>query len=191
MPQVNQEELMKMQQQQQPTSESGAKATNEPEFDALSAINDIKANMVTRDEYNKVVAEKNKYLKALVNGTQEPTQEPKKLVNLEELREQLFGSEKTNWEGTCKSEVEFVGKLLELRNETIEQEGWDPMAGPNPNDKYAKFLPSDDDYAAAQEFVDYTSDCLEQANGDGKKFAMAFGSGLVDSSPNINPKLRR
>ena len=48
-------------------SESGNEGVNtETEFDPISAINDIKANTVSKEEYNKLKAEKDKYLKALI-----------------------------------------------------------------------------------------------------------------------------
>ena len=70
--------------------------TTETEFDPIQAINELKQNSVSKEAYNKVVAEKNKYLKALIDGSQVESTQPKQPVDLDAIRKDLFGKELSN-----------------------------------------------------------------------------------------------
>ena len=98
------------------------------EFDPVQAINELKKNSVSRDEYDKVVKEKNKYLKALVNGSGYENQPKNNLKTLDELKHDIYGD---NMDGNtkCKNDLELAKTMLEYRNRTIEEEGWDMWAG--------------------------------------------------------------
>ena len=56
--------------------------TTETEFDPVQAINELKQNSVSKEDYNKVVAEKNKYLKALIDGNQVAEVQKKEPVDI-------------------------------------------------------------------------------------------------------------
>ena len=78
------------------TSESGQEGnTTETEFDPVQAINELKQNTVSKEEYNKVKAEKDKYLKALIEGSQ-VADEKKEPVDIDELRTSLFTKDLDN-----------------------------------------------------------------------------------------------
>ena len=90
------------------TSESGQEGnTTETEFDPVQAINELKQNTVSKEEYNKVKAEKDKYLKALIEGSQ-VADEKKEPVDVDALRKSLFTEDLDN--------LTFAKKALELRN---------------------------------------------------------------------------
>lgn len=153
---------------------SGNEGNNVPEFDPVSAINDMKANMVKKGDYEKVVQERDKYLQALIDGSQVEETKEKDPVDLSKLSEKVFGNiNKYN------NVTDFVSDLLLLRDETIKQEGWDPAAGPNPNDRFARYAPTEEDYESAQEVADLIEASLEKADGNGKIFASTFSSGLI------------
>ena len=69
------------------------------EFDPVQAINELKQNSVSREEYDKVVKEKNKYLKALVNGSGYENQPKNNLKTLDELKHDIYGD---NMDGNTK-----------------------------------------------------------------------------------------
>nr|DAF39754.1 MAG TPA: hypothetical protein [Herelleviridae sp.] len=145
-----------------------------PAFDPIAAINDVKANMVNKEDYNKAIEERDKYLKALIDGTTEPVKEKEEPIDLVAFGQQVFGGV-----DNYKTSVAFVSDMLKLRNKTIEQEGWDPGAGPSPNDKHARYIPSEDDYNNSQAVADLIEKALDECQGSDKVFASVFSNGLL------------
>ena len=147
------------------------------EFDPVQAINELKKNSVSRDEYDKVVKEKNKYLKALVNGSGYENQPKNNLKTLDELKHDIYG-DKMDGNTKCKNDLELAKTMLEYRNRTIEEEGWDMWAGQISPDspRYGKqlYVPTDDDFASAQEVADYFQYCIDKADEDNKVFTTVF-----------------
>lgn len=154
--------------------------TTETEFDPVQAINELKQNSVSKEKYEKVVAEKNKYLKALIDGNQVAEAQPKEPVDVDALRKDLFGRE--------LSDLEYAKKALELRNELIEREGVDIFVG-----KGSKLTPDASDYEAAQRVADAFESCIEIADGDSEIFKRELMRITDDIAPQfkINPKIRR
>ena len=162
------------------TSESGQEGeTTETEFDPVQAINELKQNTVSKEEYNKVKAEKDKYLKALIEGSQ-VADEKKEPVDIDELRKSLFTKDLDN--------LTFAKKALELRNELIEREGVDIFVG-----KGNKYAPDNSDYEAAQRVADAFQSCVDIADGDSEIFTRELMriTNDVAFQKNINPKIRR
>ena len=116
------------------TSQEGN--TTETEFDPVQAINELKQNSVSKEKYDKVVEEKNKYLKALIDGNQVAEAQPKEPVDVDALRADLFGKDLSN--------LDFAKKALELRDALIDEEGVDIFVG-----KGSKLTPTQEDYEAA------------------------------------------
>ena len=162
------------------TSDSSQKGeVTEIEFDPIQAINELKQNTVSKEEYNKVKAEKDKYLKALIEGSQ-VADEKKEPVDIDELRESLFTKDLDN--------LTFAKKALELRNELIERQGIDIFVG-----KGNKYAPTQADYEAAQRVADAFQNCVDVADGDSEIFTRELMRITNDVAPqiNINPKIRR
>ena len=162
------------------TSESGQEGEDtETEFDPVQAINELKQNTVSKEEYNKVKAEKDKYLKALIEGSQ-VADEKKEPVDIDELRTSLFAKDLDN--------LTFAKKALELRNELIDKEGVDIFVG-----KGNKYAPDKSDYEAAQRVADAFQSCVDIADGDSEIFTRELMRITNDVAPqtNINPKIRR
>lgn len=160
------------------TSQEGD--TTETEFDPVQAINELKQNSVSKEAYNKVVEEKNKYLKALIDGSQVAEAQPKEPVDLDALRKDLFGKDLSN--------LEYAKKALQLRNELIEREGVDIFVG-----KGSKIAPDESDYVAAQRVADAFQSCIDVADGDSEIFTRELMRITKDVAPqnSINPKIRR
>ena len=85
----------------------------------IAAIEELKANTVSRDAYNKLRNENKQLLDALVSGKEIP-QEPTKAPTPTELRQKLFGGEDL-------SNLEYVETALALRNSLIEAGERDPF----------------------------------------------------------------
>ena len=117
------------------TNESGETSVETgTEFDAVTAINELKQNTVPKAQYEQVVAEKNKYLKALIDGSQIADAKPKAPVNIDELRQDLFSGKKD------LTNLEYAKKSLELREALIERDGVDIFVG-----RGSKLTPTDED----------------------------------------------
>ena len=155
--------------------------TTETEFDPVQAINELKQNSVSKEDYNKVVAEKNKYLKALIDGNQVAEVQNKEPVDIDGLRKELFSGEKD------LTNLEYVKKALELRNALIERDGVDIFVG-----RGSKLTPTDEDYEAAQRVADGFQQCIDVAQGDSEIFTRELMRITEDVVPHkINPKIRR
>ena len=152
----------------------------ETEFDPVQAINELKQNSVSKEKYDQVVAEKNKYLKALIDGNQIAEAQPKEPVDLDALRTDLFTKDLSN--------LEYAKKALTLRNELIEREGVDIFVG-----KGSKLTPDESDYTAAQKVADAFQQCIDVADGDSEIFTRELMRITKDAAPltQINPKIRR
>ena len=164
------------------TSESATNGTTtETEFDPVQAINELKQNSVSKEEYNKVVSEKNKYLKALIDGNQIAEAQPKEPVDIDALRKDLFGGSKD------LTNLEYAQKSLELRDALIERDGVDIFVG-----RGSKLTPTDEDYEAAQRVADAFKQCIDVAQGDSEIFTRELMRITEDVAPHkINPKIRR
>ena len=163
-------------------SDSSEQAVNtETEFDPVAAINELKQNSVSKEDYNKVVAEKNKYLKALIDGNQVAEVQNKEPVDIDGLRKELFSGEKD------LTNLEYAKKALELRDAIIERDGVDIFVG-----RGSKLTPTDEDYEAAQRVADGFQQCIDVAQGDSEIFTRELMRITEDVVPHkINPKIRR
>jgi fermentation-respiration switch protein FrsA (DUF1100 family) len=103
----------------------------------IAAIEEMKANTVSRDAYNKLRNENKQLLDALVSGKELPQEQPTPKPTIAELRKKLFSEENV-------SNLEYVETALSLRDSLIEAGERDP------------FLPYGDK-------VDITSEQIETA----------------------------
>lgn len=161
------------------TSQEGN--TTETEFDPVQAINELKQNSVSKEAYNKVVEEKNKYLKALIDGNQVAEAQPKEPVDVDALRADLFGKDLSN--------LDFAKKALELRDAIIDEEGVDIFVGTG-----SKLTPTQEDYEAAQKVADVFQSCIEVADGDSEIFTrelMRLTDDVAPLTSKVNPKIKR
>lgn len=153
-------------------------------FDPVQAINELKEKMVPREDYLKVLEERNKYCKALIDGTTEPSNAPKKAepVDIDKLRTDLFTKDLSN--------LEFVEKALTLRNEIIDKEGKDIFVGSG-----EKLVPTEEDYRAAQRVADGLQECVTIADGNSEIFTRELMRITKDVSPmgasGIDPRIKR
>lgn len=156
-----------------------SETATEGEFDPVQALSELRQNSVTKDQYNKVIAERDRYAKALFNGTSEDIGK-KEPVDIDALRKDLFTKDLSN--------LEFAEKALALREAIIDKDGVDIFVG-----KGEKLAPTDEDYRAAQKVADGLQSCVEIADGDSDIFTrelmritndVGFGYG-------VDPRVKR
>lgn len=150
-------------------------------FDPIKEIENLKTNMISRSEYDKIVEERNKYAKALIEGTEAPeTPAETPTIDVKETRKDLFSKDLTN--------LEFAEKALALRSELIETKGIDIFVPSG-----AKISPTNEDYVAAQKVADGLQSCVEVADGDPEIFTRELMRIIKDVAlpGGINPKIKR
>lgn len=135
----------------------------------IAAIEEMKANTVSKEAYNKLRAENKKLLDTLVSGEQLP-QTPEEKPSIQDLRKKLFGEEDL-------SNYEYIKTALSLRDALIESGERDP------------FLPVGDkvditteQIENAQKVADGLSDMLEFAEGDSGVFSAEYQRRVKDIS---------
>lgn len=135
----------------------------------IAAIEEMKANTVSRDAYNKLRNENKQLLDALVSGKEIP-QEPKNAPTPEELRKKLFGGQEL-------SNLEYVETALSLRNSLIEAGERDP------------FLPYGDKVDITAEQIDIANkvaaglqEMVDFAEGDSGVFSAEYQRKVKDVS---------
>ena len=133
----------------------------------IAAIEEMKANTVSRDAYNKLRNENKQLLDALVSGKEIP-QEPKNVPTPDELRKKLFGGQEL-------SNLEYVETALSLRNSLIEAGERDP------------FLPYGDKVDITAEQIDLANkvaaglqEMVDFAEGDSGVFSAEYQRKVKD-----------
>lgn len=126
----------------------------------IDTIADLKANSVSKDKYDQLMAEKKQLIEALKSGQQITEVVEEKPVNIDELRNELYGKPEQSM-----SNLEYVTKTLQLRNAIIEAGGDDPFM---PNGSGYTYDKADAEKAAyvAQVF----QECIDYADGDDQLF---------------------
>lgn len=137
----------------------------------IDTINELKANSVSRADYDKVVNENRNLLRSLAQGNPTATakdETPKRSV--QEIRNDLFNKDHTN--------LEFAKEALELRDSIMNEGGTDPFL-PVGKD----IIITDSDVASANRVADALKQCIEYADGDSDIFTNELQRIMVDSAP--------
>lgn len=155
------------------TSVSGEETSNDS-VDYIKAINEIKQNSVSREQYEKLKSERDDLLDTLINGGQVTNVMEAPTKSIQELRSELFSKEAAD---KGMTNLEFVSKSLELRDAIIESGGTDP------------FLPigrgielTREDYDAAEFTAQQFRECVDIAQGNSEVFTAELMRRTVDNS---------
>lgn len=142
---------------------------NEQEQDYIQAINDLKSNTVSKDEYDKLRLENKKLLNSLVNGEKLEASSKKPATDINQLRKELFSpdSELTN--------LDYITKALELRTALIESGKPDPFIPQGKN-----ITATEEDIAAANRVANVLQECVDYAAGDSNIFTDEIQRRTVD-----------
>ncbi len=168
-------------------SVSGEEISNDS-VDYIAAINEMKQNSVSRQQYEKLQRENKELLDTLINGGQvvNQTVEPKK--SIEQMRSELFSKEAAD---KGMTNLEFITKSLELRDAIIESGGTDPFLPVGKGIEITR-----DDYEAAEFTAEQFRECIDIAQGNSEVFTnelmrRTIDTGLPTAKKNSNPYNRR
>jgi hypothetical protein len=141
--------------------------------DYISAINEIKANSVSKSEYNKLREENQNLLKTLVEGgTIKQEEYVMEKVDIEKLRKELFDPD------ASLTNLEYVKKSLDLRNAVIDNGGVDPFLPFKINSSYTS-----DEIATANKVASIFEECIEYADGNSELFTQELMRRTEDAMP--------
>ena len=169
--------------QEQKEQDKRVEATNGDIMDAdsyIEAINSMKQNSVPKDDFLKLKEENRKLLNSLANGDYIHQEVPVIRADAQVLRKELFNRE------ADFSNLEYVSKALELRNAVLESSGVDVFVPSG-----AKYVPTEEDYRAAERVADVFQQCIDYANGDSQVFTNELMRRTVDTSVSMPKKIRK
>lgn len=133
----------------------------------IAAIEELKANTVSREAYNKLRNENKSLLDALVSGKELP-QEPTKAPSADELRKKLFS-------GNDMSNLEYVETALALRNSLIAAGERDPFL---PYGEKVDITP--EQIESAEKVAAGLQDMIDFAEGDSGVFSAEYQRRVKD-----------
>lgn len=139
--------------------------------DYIAAIEELKANSVNRDLYNKLKDENSRLLNTLISGGQLEVQ-PEEKVDMNQLRKELYGGDQ------AMSNLDYWTKTMKLREAIIESGKPDPFTPQGKN-----IVATDEDRAAAQKVADGIQHCIDIAEGDNLVFTNELQRIMVDTAP--------
>lgn len=155
------------------TSISGEETSNDS-VDYIAAINEMKQNSVSREQYEKLKKENKELLDTLINGGQVNVQDTAPKKSIEEMRKELFSKEAAD---KGMTNLEFIEKSLELRDAIIESGGTDPFLPVGKGIELTR-----DDYEAAEFTAQSFRECIDFANGNPEVFTNELMRRTQDNS---------
>lgn len=147
--------------------------------DYIETIKNLKANSVSRKDYEAIQADNKRLLDALSEGTTNVNSQPEVINkrNVEEIRSDLFGKEHNN--------LEYWETALELRDAVLEKDGKDIFLPQGHN-----YQVTDEDIVTANKVASVIKDCIDFADGDSQLFTNELQRRTYESSPRLNRKGR-
>lgn len=147
--------------------------------DYIATIMAMKANSVSKDDYEKLKAENRQLLTTLVEGGQIENPEVKEVVDIAALRKELFN------EDCSLTNLEYIKKTLKLRDALIENGEPDPFLPVN-----SKNSPTIDEINTAEKCAEIFKECIEYADGNSEIFTQELMRRTSDSMP-MSARTRR
>lgn len=123
----------------------------------IDAINELKANTVSKDDYNRLQAENKKLLESVINGEHVEIPEVETKESIDALRAKLFGGDLSN--------LDYAKTSIDLRDALLEKGESDPFLPYG-----SKISPTRDDVDCANRVADVLKECIEYADGDSEVF---------------------
>lgn len=125
----------------------------------IEAIEQLKANTVSKESYDKLKAENKQLLDSLINGQQIELPKQKEQVDVAAIRKDLFNTE------SSLTNLQYAEKAIQLREALMEAGEPDPFL---PVGK--RISPTAEDEAAAEKVAEAFKSCIEYAEGDSEIF---------------------
>lgn len=142
--------------------------------DLINAMEQLKKNSVSKEDYNKLRKENKMLLDNIVNNV--PQAEEVKVdepVDIQKLRNDLFGSENQDI-----TNLDYITKVMKLRNALLEKGERDPFLPFGKN-----ILPTDDDIKTANRVAEVYQSCIDVADGDPDIFTQELQRVTIDVVP--------
>lgn len=162
-------------QQGESNSESGANVQVDT-AKYVEAINTIKKNSVSRQDYDKLKEENRTLLESIIN--QSPPQanktEETETVDLDKLRKEMFSTDSE------LSNLEYVEGALKLRKTLMDKGEPDPFLPWG-----EKIIPSAEDEEAAERVAKIFQECVDYAQGNSEIFTNELMRRTVDAAPTV------
>lgn len=150
--------------------------TQEPDY--IAQIEELRANSVSKEEYNKLKNEHNRAMNALINGGQLDKKEETP-VDKAALRKELFSQDAN------LSNLEYWQKTLTLRKAIMDEGGRDPFL------PYGqKITATAEDVAKANQVAAIVQECIDYADGDSRIFTNELDRRTIDTAPAMGRKRR-
>lgn len=150
------------------------------EEDYIDTIQKLKESTVSRDEYDKLVADNKKLIETLAQGGTIDTGKEEEKVDIAALRKELYSDD------VNLSACDYWEKTLKLRDEVIKQGAPDPFIPVGKN-----IAPTAEDVQKAENVEKAVRSCLEYADGDSEAFTNELQRITVDAMPQLASTYRR
>lgn len=156
----------------QPVTETETTQTN-----YIEAMAEMRKNMVSKEEYNKIVEENKQLVQAMVNGETIQVANPEPEVDVNALRKDILTKDMTN--------LEYATKVLDLRNELLKRGENDPFLPYGHN-----YTLEDNDVISAEKAASALQHCVDVAQGNPDIFQNELQRIMVDTVPTINKNIK-
>lgn len=136
--------------------------------DLVEALKQVKANSVSKDDYNKLRADNKKLIDALVSGEQLAQESPLAQRSVEDLQKAIFEHKGTD--------LEMAADILDLYDRQKEVGNNLFISSTN------NMSPSEvqDAEYNAEAVANYLRDVIKKCDGDSSKFHTYFNEGIVE-----------
>ena len=141
------------------------------ETDYVEAIKNLKENSVSKADYDALRLENKKLLQAVVNGQTIEVEPVEPEVDLAQLRKNVF-------DNPNQTNLEYVTKVLKLRDAVLEKEGYDVFVPQS-----SQYSPTQDDIARAQRVAKQFKEMVDIADGNPNVFLNEFQRRVKDDMP--------
>lgn len=148
-------------------SEEKKDIVTETEQNYIDTIKTLKETTVSRDKFDKLVAENKQLLDSLVSGKEISTETPETKPSVDDLRQRLFGEDLNN--------LEYMQTALSLRQALMDNGEMDPFVG-----RGEKLVPDQSDFEAAERCAKVFQECIDYAQGDSEVFTNELMRRTID-----------
>lgn len=147
--------------------------------DFIQEVNDLKANSVSKEEYNKVVEEKKTLMKALIDGNTDGLDLPTNNSN-DDIEKRIKENRNKLAKGEVANDLEYWQTVLQLREDVIETRGeeHDPFL-PNGHE----YLYDENDARSANRVAEVVQQCIDSSEGDPEIFRNELMRRTKDTAP--------
>lgn len=157
------------------TNEELNNSENGTASEYIQAINEMKKNTVSKEEFDKLKEENKMLLNSLVNDVHTEGEEEKKedAVDINKLREELFSTDNQDM-----TNLDYITKVMALRKALMDKGERDPFLPSGQN-----ILPTDEDIKTANRVAEVYQNCIDIADGNPDIFTQELQRVTVDVAP--------